>query len=155
MDGENTEGAAEADYHEAVGRAIKVIRTEQGLERRDLAEASGVSYPYLSEIENGRKRASSRSLLAIANALRRRPHEVLARAESLGAAGAAGPAPAPAAAAAVPQAPPPPPAPAAAKAATAREPATEELEALMARLSPGDQGLLLEMARRLAAKGNA
>src|ERR1700704_4774387 len=90
----------EAEYHEAVGRAIKVMRTEQGLERRDLADASGVSYPYLSEIENGRKRASSRSLLAIANALRRRPHEVLARAEALGGsavAPAAAPAPPPAA----------------------------------------------------------
>jgi transcriptional regulator with XRE-family HTH domain len=34
-----------------------------------VAEASGLSYPYLSEIENGKKRPSSRALEGIAEAL--------------------------------------------------------------------------------------
>jgi transcriptional regulator with XRE-family HTH domain len=66
----------------ALGRAIKVLRTDQGLDRAELAEASGLSYPYLSEIENGKKRPSSRALEGIAEALGMRPHELMASAES-------------------------------------------------------------------------
>jgi transcriptional regulator with XRE-family HTH domain len=66
----------------ALGRAIKVLRTDQGLDRAGLAEASGLSYPYLSEIENGKKRPSSRALEGIALALGMRPHELMASAES-------------------------------------------------------------------------
>jgi len=68
-------------FYEALGRAIKVLRTERGLSRRDLAERSGVSYPYLSEIENGKKRASSKALLSIADALGVRPSELMGTAE--------------------------------------------------------------------------
>ncbi len=68
-------------YYEALGRAVRVLRTEQGLERKDLAERSGLSYAYLSEIETGKKRASSKALFAIAEALGLRPHEVLAVAD--------------------------------------------------------------------------
>ena len=53
-------------FYQALGRAVKVHRAQRGIERRDLAERSGVSYPYLSEIENGRKRPSSKALVAIA-----------------------------------------------------------------------------------------
>jgi transcriptional regulator with XRE-family HTH domain len=74
----------DALFHEALGRAIKVLRTEHGLTRRELAEDAEVSYPYLSEIENGKKRPSSRALLAISDALGLRPHEVLETAERLG-----------------------------------------------------------------------
>jgi len=70
-------------FYEALGRAIKVMRAEQGLERKDLAEAAGVSYPYLAEIENGKKRPSSKALLAVAEALGVRPYRLLERAESL------------------------------------------------------------------------
>jgi len=70
-------------FYEALGRAIKVLRTERDLNRRELAEDSEVSYPYLSEIENGKKRPSSRALLAISEALGVRPHEVLETAERL------------------------------------------------------------------------
>ena len=65
-------------YFEAVGRAIRVLRTERGMERKDLAEASGLSYPYLSEMETGKKRASSKALFAIAEALGVRPADLLA-----------------------------------------------------------------------------
>ena len=70
-------------FYEALGRAIKALRAEQGLGRRELADAAGVSYPYLSEIENGRKRPSSRSLLLIAQALGLRPYQLLQEAEQL------------------------------------------------------------------------
>jgi len=84
-DGGTAPGAEVHDVHfyEALGRAIKVLRTERGLNRRELAEDSEVSYPYLSEIENGKKRPSSRALLAISEALGVRPHEVLESAERL------------------------------------------------------------------------
>ncbi len=68
-------------FYEALGRAIKVLRAERGVERRELAEASGISYPYLSEIENGKKRASSKALIAIAEALGVAPSDLLAMAE--------------------------------------------------------------------------
>jgi transcriptional regulator with XRE-family HTH domain len=71
------------DVYRALGRAIKVTRTEQGLERKELARVSGLSYPYLSEIEKGKKRASTEALLAIAQALGLRQSELLERAERL------------------------------------------------------------------------
>lgn len=69
------------DFYLALGRAIKVVRTERGIERKELARQSGLSYPYLSEIEQGKKRPSSESLLAIARGLRLRQSELLERAE--------------------------------------------------------------------------
>lgn len=77
------DGLADEHFYQALGRAIKVLRTERGLNRRELAEDSEVSYPYLSEIENGRKNPSSRALLAISEALGVRPHEVLETAEHI------------------------------------------------------------------------
>ncbi len=69
------------DFYPALGRAIKVTRTEQGLERKELARLSGLSYPYLSEIEKGTKRASTQALLSIARALGLRQSELLEQAE--------------------------------------------------------------------------
>lgn len=71
------------DFYGALGRAIKVTRTEQGLERKELARLSGLSYPYLSEIEKGKKRASTEALIPIAQALGLRQSELLDRAERL------------------------------------------------------------------------
>ena len=68
-------------FFAALGRAIRVVRTEQGLERKELARLSGLSYPYLSEIEQGKKRPSSESLQAIATALHLRQSELIERAE--------------------------------------------------------------------------
>src|SRR5712692_9612075 len=53
------EEPSRADFYRALGRAIKVTRAEQGLERKELSRLSGVSYPYLSEIEKGKKRPST------------------------------------------------------------------------------------------------
>ena len=71
------------DFYSALGRAIKVTRTEQGVERKELARLSGLSYPYLSEIEKGKKRASTEALIPIAQALGLRQSELLERAERL------------------------------------------------------------------------
>jgi len=71
------------DFYRALGQAIKVARTEQGLERKELARVSGISYPYVSEIEKGKKRASTEVLLPIAQALGLKQSELLERAEHL------------------------------------------------------------------------
>ena len=71
------------DFYAALGRAIKVTRTEQGLERKELARLSGLSYPYLSEIERGKKRASTEAMRPIARALGLRQSQLLERAELL------------------------------------------------------------------------
>src|SRR2546430_8388833 len=70
-------------FYAALGRGIRVPRTEQGLERKELARLAGLSYPYLSEIEKGKKRASTEALLPIARALGLRQSELLERAERL------------------------------------------------------------------------
>jgi transcriptional regulator with XRE-family HTH domain len=66
----------------ALGRTIHVLRTDQGLDRKALAERAGISYSYLAAIENGKKPPSSKVLFAIANALGLRSHELLASAET-------------------------------------------------------------------------
>lgn len=70
-------------YSEAVGRAIKLLRTEQGVERKELADRAGISYSYLAEIENGNKPPSSSVLVVLAEALGLRPHQIHAAADNL------------------------------------------------------------------------
>jgi len=48
------EEPSRADFYRALGRAIKVTRAEQGLERKELSRLSGVSYPYLSRSKKAR-----------------------------------------------------------------------------------------------------
>ena len=70
------------EFGRALGRTIKVMRTEQGFDRRELAERAGISYSYVTEIENGDKPASSKVLAMIAGALEMRLHELIAAAET-------------------------------------------------------------------------
>lgn len=74
---------AERDKATALGKAITIRRVELGLSRNDLRDRSGLSYPYVAELEKGLKSPSSKALEAIARALEVRPHELLARAEGL------------------------------------------------------------------------
>jgi transcriptional regulator with XRE-family HTH domain len=67
----------------SLGRAIKLRRAELSLSRRELAEAAGLSYPYVAEIENGAKPGSANAREAIAEALGMRQHELLAWSEEL------------------------------------------------------------------------
>jgi transcriptional regulator with XRE-family HTH domain len=54
---------------EAVGDALRRRRLAQGRTLREVAEAAGVSLTYLSEVERGRKEASSEVLEAVCAAL--------------------------------------------------------------------------------------
>jgi transcriptional regulator with XRE-family HTH domain len=54
---------------EAVGEALRRRRLAQGRTLREVAEAAGVSLTYLSEVERGRKEASSEVLEAVCAAL--------------------------------------------------------------------------------------
>ena len=56
------------DLHK-VGLQIRALRICHGLTQADLAEAAGLSVPYISHIERGRKTVSLGSLLRIADAL--------------------------------------------------------------------------------------
>lgn len=69
---------------EYLGRAIASLRAARGMKRMDLKQASGLSYPYIAEIENGSKKSPSlKAVAAIARALGLSPAELQARAEEL------------------------------------------------------------------------
>ena len=51
------------------GRLLRRARTAQGRTLADVAAEAGVSMPYLSEVERGRKEASSEVLEAVCRAL--------------------------------------------------------------------------------------
>jgi transcriptional regulator with XRE-family HTH domain len=68
----------------SLGRAIQVRRAELGLKRKDLAQLAFLSYPYLSELENGSKAPSAKALSQLATALQLSPADLMARAEALG-----------------------------------------------------------------------
>src|SRR5262245_32154746 len=63
---------------EAFGRRISARREELGLSRRELVEASGLSYPYVSQLETGYRLPSHKALAALAEALELDPGELSA-----------------------------------------------------------------------------
>jgi transcriptional regulator with XRE-family HTH domain len=162
----------------SIGRAIRLVRTERGMNRKELAERSGLSYPYLSEIESGKKTPSSNAIGAIADALGIPAHRLVQVAETSleGAPGtwmetgsshfhedavrsaAFVAAPVPLADAMMP--PPPQAAPARRLGRTKKtrevsappvrsSPELDELMALAAGMPPADRARLLDLARRL------
>ena len=58
------------DVPNRLGRAIQVRRTVLQFQRRDLAEAAELSYPYSCELEKGSKEPSAKTLRQLAEALR-------------------------------------------------------------------------------------
>jgi transcriptional regulator with XRE-family HTH domain len=68
------------DLLAAIGKAIRLRRVERDMKRAELAERAGLSYAYVSEIENGTKQASSKALWGLARALGLQPHELMASA---------------------------------------------------------------------------
>jgi transcriptional regulator with XRE-family HTH domain len=60
-----------------LGDVLRRTRREQGRTLADVARAAKVSMPYLSEVERGRKEASSEVLAAICDALRIELSDVL------------------------------------------------------------------------------
>lgn len=65
---------------EALGTVLRGLRAESGRTLRDVADAARVSPGYLSEIERGRKEASSELLAAVSEALTVSLGEILIRA---------------------------------------------------------------------------
>ncbi|MEO8829220.1 helix-turn-helix transcriptional regulator [Lapillicoccus sp.] len=61
--------AAEPLWREVIGRQLREERTIRGERIIDVAARAGVSPQYLSELERGRKDASSELLSAVAGAL--------------------------------------------------------------------------------------
>jgi transcriptional regulator with XRE-family HTH domain len=59
----------EPRLREAIGQALRRVRTEQRRTLRDVAGSAGISVQYLSEVERGRKEASSEILEAVCGAL--------------------------------------------------------------------------------------
>lgn len=81
---ERVEGAGssgESAFAAGLGRAVKVFRTGLGMSRRVLAKRAGLSYSYVTEIENGKKQASASAQKAIATALGMSASALLAAAE--------------------------------------------------------------------------
>ena len=60
------------------GRVLKARREELGLTRRELVDASGLSYPYVSQLETGSRLPSHRSLARLARALQLEPTDLSA-----------------------------------------------------------------------------
>lgn len=150
-------GTEDPAFYAALGRAIKVLRTEQGMSRKELAARSGVSYPYVADIESGRGRPSSSSLIAIATALDMSPSTLLARAESFVgrmASEEAGPS-MPSTPAAAPwfHSPSVPPPDAMVIADQMQTSAREEMHRLVDALPDRDLPLVLDLARRLLGGG--
>jgi transcriptional regulator with XRE-family HTH domain len=65
-------------WSSALGHTIKVRRTDVGMSRQQLADASTISYSYLSAIENGAKVPSTKILRLIADRLGLETKELLA-----------------------------------------------------------------------------
>jgi Predicted transcriptional regulators len=61
----------------AYGSALRRMRLRRGLTLRQLSQASSVSVPYLSEIERGRKEASSEILATVCAVLGLSVHDLL------------------------------------------------------------------------------
>ncbi|MFF4899637.1 helix-turn-helix domain-containing protein [Streptomyces sp. NPDC001068] len=62
-------GAREPLWRDLVGDVLRRERLDQERTLKDVAEAARISMPYLSEIERGRKEASSEVLAAAAHAV--------------------------------------------------------------------------------------
>lgn len=57
-------------YRQAIGQTIAAYRTQHGFSLRALADLSGISLAYLSELEHGRKEPSGAMLDQLARAYR-------------------------------------------------------------------------------------
>ncbi|MCF4137071.1 helix-turn-helix transcriptional regulator [Streptomyces sp. Tue 6430] len=75
------ESLREPLWRDLVGDVLRRERRSQGRTLRDVADAARISMPYLSEVERGRKEASSEVLAAAARALGLSLGDLLARAQ--------------------------------------------------------------------------
>ncbi|MEX2290465.1 MAG: helix-turn-helix transcriptional regulator [Mycobacteriales bacterium] len=61
-----------------LGRFLEHRRRELGLSRRELADRSGLSYPYISQLETGMREPALKAMRALAPVLDVRPEELAA-----------------------------------------------------------------------------
>ena len=52
-----------------LGEKVRLARQQSGMTTQALAEKTGISQPYISEIENGHKTPSTRTLIRLADTL--------------------------------------------------------------------------------------
>jgi transcriptional regulator with XRE-family HTH domain len=62
--------ASAAKLLKTFGRSIRSLRKQRGLSQEDLAEASGLSRNYISDIERGVRNPSLLAVIGISRALR-------------------------------------------------------------------------------------
>lgn len=67
----------------ALGRTLVIQRSARGWKRKDLVARSGLSYPYIAELETGTKEPSMVVLRALADVFGVRPSQLLVWAEAL------------------------------------------------------------------------
>ncbi|QEV19858.1 helix-turn-helix domain-containing protein [Streptomyces alboniger] len=75
------DGAKEPLWRDVVGDVLRRERLAQERTLKDVADAARISMPYLSELERGRKEASSEVLAAAAHALGLRLSDLLSLAQ--------------------------------------------------------------------------
>ena len=65
------------DMRKLVGRNVRAARVERGMTQERLAEVSGFSQQYISDLERGRRNPTIVSLYELAQALSATPIELL------------------------------------------------------------------------------
>ncbi len=65
------------DMRKLVGRNVRAVRQARGMTQEQLAEASGFSQQYISDLERGRRNPTIVSLYELAQALKSTPVELL------------------------------------------------------------------------------
>lgn len=65
------------DMRELVGRNVRAVRQARGMTQEQLAEKSGFSQQYISDLERGRRNPTVVSLYELALALKSTPIELL------------------------------------------------------------------------------
>lgn len=73
----NVATKAEPLMRDGLGRVLRRLRQEQGRTLDEVSSTAKVSMPYLSEIERGRKEASSEVLAALCGALEIAPSTLM------------------------------------------------------------------------------
>jgi transcriptional regulator with XRE-family HTH domain len=65
------------DMRQLVGRNVRAVRSAKGITQEQLAEKSGFSQQYISDLERGRRNPTIVSLYELALALNSTPIELL------------------------------------------------------------------------------
>ena len=65
------------DMRKLVGRNVRAVRQARGMTQEQLAETSGFSQQYISDLERGRRNPTIVSLYELAQALKSTPVELL------------------------------------------------------------------------------